>query len=82
VTVPGVGTITAVDAGPKSLLKPAETFAETAGTTVLKLKPAKKAKRKLKRGKKVNLTASVIYTPDGGSANDAEAPVTLKKKKK
>ena len=82
VTVPGVGTLTAADAGPKSLLKPTEAFAETAGTTVLKLKPAKKAKRKLKRGKKVKLTAAVTYTPDGGSANSAEAPVTLKRKKK
>ncbi len=82
VTVPGAGTITAIDDGPKSLLKPAEAFAEQPGTTVLKLKPAKKAKRKLKRGKKIKLTAEVIYTPDGGSANGAEAPVTLKKKKK
>lgn len=82
VTVPGVGTITALDAGPKSLLKPAETFAAQPGTAVLELKPAKRAKRKLRRGKKVELTAAVVYTPDGGSANSAEAPVTLKKKKR
>jgi hypothetical protein len=81
VTVPGIGTITAVDSGPKSLLKPVEFFAETAGTTVLKLKPASKAKRKLRRGKKVKLTTAVTFTPDGGSANSAEAPVTLKKKR-
>jgi hypothetical protein len=81
VTVPGVGTITAVDAGPKSLLKPADAFAEPAGTTVVELKPAKRAKRKLKRGKKVQLSAAVTFTPDGGSANSTEAPVTLKRKR-
>jgi hypothetical protein len=81
VTVPGVGALTVADAGQKALIKPADVFAEKAGEVVLKLKPAKKAKRKLKRGKKVKLTAEVTYTPDGGSANSAEAPVTLKRKR-
>ena len=82
VTVPGIGSIVVIDNAPKSVLKPVEVFAETSGTTVLKLKPAKQAKRKLKRGKKVRLTADITFTPDGGSANSAQAEVVLKKKRR
>jgi subtilisin-like proprotein convertase family protein len=81
VTIPSGGQLTSDDAGSKDLLKTTDAFPETAGTTMLKLKPEKKAKRKLKRGKKVRLTARITYTPNGGSANFAEAPVTLKRKR-
>jgi subtilisin-like proprotein convertase family protein len=80
VTVPGAGKITVDDAGAKSLVKTAEASAEKAGTIVIKVKPEKRTKRKLRRGKKIQLTTAITYTPTGGSANSAQAPVTLKKK--
>ena len=72
VTIPNPGTIAAADAGPKELLKPTELNAEKAGKNVVTLKPSKPAKRKLKRGKKVKLTAELTYTPYDGTANSAE----------
>ncbi len=81
VTIPNPGTLTAADAGPKELLKPTEVNAERAGQTTITLKPAKKAKRKLKRGKKVKLTAELSYTPFDGLANSAQVPVKLKRSK-
>jgi subtilisin-like proprotein convertase family protein len=80
VTIPGPGQLTSDDAGAKDLLKAIGASAQKPGTTMLKVKPAKRTKRKLKRGKKVKLTASVTFTPDGGSANSKQAPVTLKRK--
>jgi hypothetical protein len=81
VTIPNPGTLTAEDAGPKELLKPTSVDASNVGDNTITLKPAKKAKRKLKRGKKVKLTAELTYTPDRGSANSADVPVKLKKKR-
>jgi subtilisin-like proprotein convertase family protein len=80
VTIPVGGQLTSDDAGGKDRLKTVDAFPETGGTTVLKLKPEKGTKRKLKRGKKVKLTAEITYTPTGGSANSHETPVTLKRK--
>jgi subtilisin-like proprotein convertase family protein len=82
VTIPGPGTLGADDAGSDDLLKAVQTDAPKAGTTTITLKPARKAKRKLRRGKKVQLTAAITYTPNDGSANSADAPVTLKRKRK
>jgi hypothetical protein len=79
--VPGVGALTSDDAGPKDLLKTTAASAESTGITNLKLKPASKAKRKLRRGKTVSLTASITFTPDGGSANSQQASVVLKRKR-
>jgi subtilisin-like proprotein convertase family protein len=81
VKIPNPGTLATDDAGPKDLLKPIEADASKAGKNVVKVKPAKKAKRKLKRGKKVKLTAQITFTPYDGLANSAEAPVTLKRKR-
>ena len=80
-TIPNPGTIAAADAGPKGLLKPTELTAEKAGRNVVTLKPARKAKRKLKRGKKVKLTAELTYTPFDGTANSADVAVKLKRKR-
>ena len=82
VTIPFPGQLTSDDAGAKDLLKTTDAFPETAGTTMLKLKPERGAKRKLRRGKKVKLTAAITYTPNGGSPNSTEAAVSLKKKKR
>jgi subtilisin-like proprotein convertase family protein len=79
VTIPNPGTLSSQDAGPKELLKPTETDASSTGKNVITVKPAKRAKRKLKRGKKVSLTAEITYTPYDGVANSAETPVTLKR---
>jgi subtilisin-like proprotein convertase family protein len=79
VKIPNPGTLATDDAGPKDLLKPIETDASNAGKQIVKVKPAKKAKRKLKRGKKVKLTAEITYTPYDGTANSAEVPVKLKR---
>jgi len=81
VTVPGPGQLTSDDAGSKDQLQTVDGFASAAGITTLKIKPAKSTKRKLKRGKKVNLTAAITFTPTGGSANSTEAPVVLKRKR-
>jgi subtilisin-like proprotein convertase family protein len=80
VTVPGPGQLTSDDAGAKNQLKTIDGFANSAGTTALKVKPAKSTKRKLKRGKKVKLTAEITFTPTDGKANSAQAPVSLKRK--
>ncbi len=81
VTIPGPGKLTSDDVdGTKDRLKTTDAFPNAAGTTILKVKPERRTKRKLRRGKKVSLTAEITYTPDGGSANTAEAPVVLKKK--
>ena len=79
VTVPGPGQLTSDDAGAKDQLKTVSTAASAAGTIILKVKPSKSTKRKLRRGKKVKLTAKITFTPTGGSANSAETPVKLKK---
>jgi subtilisin-like proprotein convertase family protein len=81
VTIPGPGELTSDDAGSKDLLKTTDAVADKAGTTMLKVKPAKRTKRKLKRGKKVKVTAEITYKPSGGSANSVEAPVKLKLKR-
>ena len=81
-TIPGPGKLTSDDAGAKPLLKATDALAERAGPTILKVKPEKRTKRKLRRGKKVKLTARITFTPSGGSANSADAPVVLKKKAK
>ena len=80
VTIPGPGQLTSDDAGSKDLLKTTDAFVDKAGTTMLKVKPERRTKRKLRRGKKVKLTAEITYTPDGGSAKSADAAVTLKRK--
>lgn len=82
VTVPGPGQLTSDDAGNKDLLRRTEASAAQAGTTTLEIRPVGKAKRKLRRGKKVKLTAEIVYTPDDGTANSAEARVKLKKKRR
>ena len=82
VTIPGPGQLTSDDAGAKDLLKTTDASATKAGTTMLKVKPAKSTKRKLRRGKKVKVTAKITFTPNGGTANSAEAPVKLKRKRK
>jgi subtilisin-like proprotein convertase family protein len=78
VIVPGPGELAAAD----KAIKPATAQATEAGTVDLLLKPAKKAKKKLKKGKKVKAGVEVTFTPSGGDAAVQDANVTLKKKPK
>ena len=78
VTIPFPGTITADDAGNKDKLNQTEIDGE-AGTTNLTIKPDRETKRKLRQGNKVKLKAEITYTPYGGSPNEEETKVTLKK---
>lgn len=80
VTVPNPGTITTRDAGPNELLKVTTVEVARAGTIEVAIRPASKAKRKLRRGKKVRLAAEVVYAPYDGSANSTVVPVALRKR--
>ncbi len=79
VTIPYAGTVTADDAAAKNKLNQTEVDLEGGGTANLTIKPAKNTKRKLRAGKKIKLTAEITYTPYGGSPNEEETKVTLKK---
>ena len=79
VTIPYAGTVTADDATAKDKLNQTEVDLETGGTASLTIKPAKNTKRKLRAGKKIKLTAEITYTPYGGTPNEEETKVTLKK---
>jgi subtilisin-like proprotein convertase family protein len=80
VTIPNPGTLASDDSGSKDQLKPIETDVSNAGKSVIKVKPAKSTKRKLRKGKKVKLTAEITYKPYDGLANSAEVEVKLKRK--
>ncbi len=80
VTIPYAGTVTADDATAKDKLNQTEVDLERGGTASLTIKPAKNTKRKLRAGKKIKLTAEITYTPYGGTPNEEETKVTLKKR--
>jgi len=87
-TVPNPGVLVAGDkndpqlaaaAAAKPLLKRTTEETADAGSVKLKLKPTKRAKKKLKKKGKVKPTAEVVYTPTGGDPASQTAKVKLKK---
>jgi hypothetical protein len=78
VTVPGAGTVALSGAG----LKAATLNASGPGPVKLTLKAVGKAKKKLKKKGKAKVTATVVFTPNGGDPATQKKTVTLKKKKK
>ncbi|HYQ77909.1 MAG TPA: hypothetical protein VEP91_02230 [Solirubrobacterales bacterium] len=70
VTVPGGGTLTAVDAKkkPPKRIKKATATVSIAGTVTLKLKPTAAGKKTLKSKGKLKFKALVSFTPTGGTA--------------
>jgi hypothetical protein len=61
-----------------SLIK-TSTVQVAAGLATLKIKPSKKAKQKLKLGKRVKAKVNITFTPAGGAPNTQSVKVTLKK---
>jgi ELWxxDGT repeat protein len=88
VELPGPGLLEAdpPTPGKKALIKHSEATSEGAGDTKIKIKPSKKAARKLKKlskGKKtgkLKITVDLTFTPDGGEPNTESAAYKLKKK--
>lgn len=70
VTVPGAGTLRAVDAKKKSpkRIKQATVTSAAAGTVTLKLKPTGAGKRTLKNAGKLQFKALLSFTPTGGTS--------------
>ncbi len=82
VSVPGPGAIDIGDAGDakkKKLLKPSSATADGEGTVKVPLKLTKGAKKKLRRHRKLRVTARVSFTPTGGSVNTRTAKLKLRK---
>jgi hypothetical protein len=78
VTVPGAGQLALTG---KSL-KAQKATATVGGTISLKLKAAKKGKKKLKKKGRLKTTAKVTFTPNGGDPATQQKQVKLKKKRK
>jgi uncharacterized repeat protein (TIGR01451 family) len=80
--VPGAGRASADDAGRKDLLKAAPVVATGPGEVRLRLRPAKAAKAKLRRGKAVKAKAIVAFTPEGGAESSRSLKLKLKRPKR
>lgn len=78
VKVPGPGELRA--AGKK--VEPARASAKASGEVVLLVDPSKKAKKKLKKGRKVKAKIEITFTPTGGEAATRTADVVLKPKRR
>ena len=70
VTLPGPGTLTAIDAKAKApkRIKSATVASAAAGTVMLKLKPTGAGKKALKNTGKLQFKALLAFTPTGGTA--------------
>ena len=80
VTLPGAGTLTAVDAKKKApkRIKKATVTSAAAGTVTLKLKPTGAGKKTLKSKGKLQFKALLSFTPTGGTAGTATLKGKLK----
>lgn len=78
VSLPNPGRLEAAGA----LVRPASTTAAAPGKVELKLKPAKKARKGLRRRGKAGGKVSLTYTPDFGAAGTQTVKVGLKLKRK
>jgi hypothetical protein len=74
VRVPGAGRLKATGKG----LEPATARAASAGNVTMRLKPTPSARARLKRKHKLRVRVRVRYTPAGGSAETAAAPVVIR----
>jgi hypothetical protein len=87
VSLPGAGTLTAMDAKKKkkAVIKKTSVTAAAAGAAKLNLKPTGVGKKKLKKAGKLSFKLNVTFTPAGGTAATQQfkgkLKLTLKKKK-
>ena len=92
VTVPGAGTVAAVDAshassaakkkrGGGGLIKPVSVAASGPGPVTLTLEPTSAGRKRLARKGKVSLLVQVTFTPSGYVGTSHTVAVTLKKKR-
>ncbi|HEV3229580.1 MAG TPA: hypothetical protein VGY97_08910 [Solirubrobacteraceae bacterium] len=60
----------------------ASTTSTGAGTVTLTIRPTQKAKKALKKAKRLNVAVSVTYSPTGGTPRTQTASITVKQAKK
>ena len=76
--MPGPGKLSADDAKAANLFKRTQATTAAKGTVKLRLRPTRRAARKLAKGRSLRAKVEVGFTPTGGSAASRTKKVRLR----